>query len=88
MHIQERALSTDRRRVEQVLSIIRDLSGEDQARVTPGDVADKLRADNSPVPVWQLRADFSQLGEEGLIELDPESAAWALSPEQSLKNTG
>ena len=85
---QERDLSTDRRRVEQVLAIIRTLAAEDNRQVSPGDVADQLRADNWPVPVWQLRADFTQLAEEGLIELDSKTARWVLAAEQSLKDTG
>jgi hypothetical protein len=81
-------LSIDRRRIEQVLSIIRDLTANGSKRMTPADVAEQLRADNSPIPVWQLRADFSQLAAEGEIELDQETATWRMCSDQSLKNTG
>ena len=80
-------MSTDRRRIEQVLSNIRDLAAAGHQQLTPGDVAERLRADNSPVPVWQLRADFNQLAEEGLIQLDQETARWVIA-EPSLKHTG
>lgn len=81
-------MSIDRRRIERVLSIIRDLAAEGSKRLTPADVAEQLRSDNSPAPVWQLRADFSQLAEEGEIELDQETATWQVSADESLKNTG
>lgn len=81
-------MSIDRRRIEQVLSIIRDLTANGSKRMTPADVAEQLRADNSPIPVWQLRADFSQLAAEGEIELDQETATWRMCSDQSLKNTG
>ena len=79
-------MSTDRRRIEQVLSIIRDLAAAGQQQLTPGDVAERLRADNSPVPVWQLRADFNNLAEEGLIQLDQETSRWVIAV-PSLKHT-
>ena len=81
-------MSIDRRRIEQVLSIIRDLAAEGSKQVTPADVAEQLRSANSPVPVWQLRADFSQLAAEGEIELDQETATWQVGADESLKNTG
>ena len=81
-------MSIDRRRIEQVLSIIRDLTADGSKQTTPADVAAQLRADNSPIPVWQLRADFSQLAAEGEIELDQETATWRMCSDRSLKNTG
>lgn len=81
-------MSIDRRRIEQVLSIIRDLTADGSKQTTPADVAEQLRADNSPIPVWQLRADFSQLAAEGEIELDQETATWRMCSDRSLKNAG
>ena len=81
-------MSIDRRRIEHVFRIIRDLIEKDKKLVTPADVAEQLRADNAPIPVWQLRAAFSQLAAEGAIELDQETATWRICTDQSLKNTG
>jgi len=80
-------LSIDRRRIEQVLLVIRDLTDQGRKQLTPADVAEQLRSDNSPIPVWQLRADFSHLAAAGEIELDQETATWRIGSDQSLENT-
>tara|TARA_B100000902_G_scaffold312952_1_gene303264 strand:+ start:205 stop:450 length:246 start_codon:yes stop_codon:yes gene_type:complete len=81
-------LSIDRRRIEQVLLVIRELTEQGRKQLTPADVAEQLRSANSPMPLWQLRADFSQLAAAGEIELDQETATWRIGSDQSLKNTG
>ncbi len=81
-------MSIDRRRIEQVLLVIRELTEQGRKQLTPADVAEQLRSANSPMPLWQLRADFSQLAAAGEIELDQETATWRIGSDQSLKNTG
>ena len=78
-------MSIDRRRIEQVLLVIRDLTEQGRKQLTPADVAEQLRSDNSPIPVWQLRADFSHLAATGKIELDQETATWRIGSDQSLE---
>ena len=73
-------MSIDRGRIEQVLFVIRDLTEQGRKQLTPADVAEQLRSDNSPIPVWQLRADFSQLAVEAQpssTHLDTLAAAYA-----------
>ena len=79
-------MSIDRRRIEQVLLVIRDLTEQGRKQLTPADVAEQLRSDNSAIPVWQLRADFSHLAAAGKIELDQETATWRIGSDQSLEN--
>ena len=81
-------MSIDRRRIEQVLLVIRELTEQGRKQLTPADVAEQLRSANSPMPLWQLRADFSQLAAAGEIELDQQTATWRIGSDQSLKNTG
>ena len=33
----------------------------------PGDVAEKFRTSNSTIGIWQIRADFAQLTDEGFL---------------------
>jgi hypothetical protein len=47
-----------------------------------GAVADALRAENSPIAAWQLRADCTALHELGRISLDAASGAWQLAKDQ------
>ena len=50
--------------------MIRELTEEGKKRVRPDDVAEKLRTSNSPVGVWQIRADFAQLMDDGFLKLE------------------
>ena len=72
-------MSLDKRRVEIISSVIRELTEEGRKGVRPGDVAEKLRTSNSPIGVWQIRADFAQLTEEGFLELEQERGFWRLA---------
>ena len=72
-------MSLDKRRVEIISSVIRDLIEQGKQEVRPGDVAEKLRTFNSPIGVWQIRADFAQLTDEGFLELEHERGFWRLA---------
>ena len=52
-------VSLDKRRVEIISSVTRELTEQGKKEVRPGDVAEKLRTSNSPIGVWQIRADFA-----------------------------
>ena len=73
------AVSLDKRRLEIISAVIRDLSKQGKNEVRPGDVAEKLRTSNSPIGVWQIRADFAQLTDEGFLELEHKSGFWRLA---------
>ena len=73
------AVSLDKRRIEIISAVIRELTEQGKNEVRPGDVAEKLRTSNSPIGVWQIRADFAQLTDEGFLELEHKSGSWRLA---------
>ena len=73
------AVSLDKRRIEIISAVIRELTEQGKNEVRPGDVAEKLRISNSPIGVWQIRADFAQLTDEGFLELEHKSGSWRLA---------
>ena len=73
------AVSLDKRRIEIISAVIKELTEEGKKGVRPGDVAEKLRTSNSPIGVWQIRADFAQLTDEGFLELEHKSGSWRLA---------
>jgi hypothetical protein len=73
------AVSLDKRRIEIISAVIRELTEQGKKEVRPGDVAEKLRSSNSPIGVWQIRADFAQLTDEGFLELEHKSGSWRLA---------
>ena len=80
-------MSLDSRRVEKVFSVMRNLAAIGDGLVRVGEIADALRAVNSPIPVWQLRADCSALANAGRITLHAESGAWQLTSRQRAEGT-
>ena len=72
-------VSLDKRRIEIISAVITELTEEGKKGVRPGDVAEKLRTSNSPIGVWQIRADFAQLTDEGFLELEHKSGSWRLA---------
>ena len=73
------AVSLDKRRIEIISAVIRELTEQGKNEVRPGDVAEKLRTSNSPIGVWQIRADFAQLTDEGFLELEHKRGFWRLA---------
>ena len=72
-------VSLDKRRIEIISAVIRELTEQGKNDVRPGDVAEKLRTSNSPIGVWQIRADFAQLTDEGFLELEHKLGFWRLA---------
>ena len=72
-------VSLDKRRIEIISTVIRELTEQGKKGVRPGDVAEKLRTSNCPIGVWQIRADFEQLAEDGFLELEHERGFWRLA---------
>ena len=72
-------MSLDKRRIEIISAVIRELAEQGKKEVRPGDIAEKLRTSNSPIGVWQIRADFAQLTDEGFLELEHDRGFWRLA---------
>lgn len=75
-------MSIDSRRIEKVFSVMQTVAENGDGLVHVGAVADALRAENSPIAAWQLRADCTALQELGRISLDAASGAWQLAKDQ------
>jgi hypothetical protein len=63
-----------------VQGIIEELITGGTAAVRPGDVCTRLREKGLPMGTWEVRAEFTRLESEGVIRIDPASAAWTLAP--------
>ena len=81
-------MSTDRRLTETVYEVIKELFANGKDSVRPGDVNSVMRARNSPVGTWQMRAEFTKLEEQNLIRCEPASGDWYLNEKSSLKDVG
>jgi len=73
-------VSVERRRTAVVQGVIEELIAGGKATVRPGDVCTLLREKGLPMGTWEVRAEFTRLESEGVIRIDPASAAWTLSP--------
>ena len=72
-------VSLDKRRIEIISAVIRELAEEGKKGVRPGDVAEKFRTSNSTIGVWQIRADFAQLTDEDFLKLEHDRGFWCLA---------
>ena len=72
-------VSLDKRRIEIISAVIRELTEEGKRGVRPGDVAEKFGTSNSTIGVWQIRADFAQLTDEGFLKLERDRGFWCLA---------
>jgi repressor of nif and glnA expression len=69
-------LKTLQIRTRLVLDAIEQLIGDGASEVRPGDVAALLREKGQPLGAWEVRYEFSNLEQEGLMTSDPDSGAW------------
>lgn len=53
-----------------------DLVGAGKSRVDTGDVAAYMRERDHPMDAWEIRGEFFQLQQMGLIDLDADTAQW------------
>ncbi|MEE2783820.1 MAG: hypothetical protein VYE04_10695 [Pseudomonadota bacterium] len=81
-------MSFDNRRTRTVYGVIRELFANGKTSIRYGDVNSVLRELGLPMGTWEVRAEFSQLEREAAIEWDPETGAWYLTENSSLKDTG
>ena len=72
-------VSCDKRQMKIISAVIRELTEKGKKVVRPGDEAEKLRTSNSPIGVWQIRADFAQLTDEGFLKLEHDRGFWRLA---------
>ena len=57
-----------------------DLVGAGKSRVDTGDVAAYMRERDHPMDAWEIRGEFFQLQQMGLVNLDADTAQWFSVP--------
>ncbi len=78
-------MSLERRRMDLVASVVEKLVADGRAEFHPGDVVSRLREQNQPMGTWEVRGELSKLEAEGMIENDPDTGAWRMAAQRSLK---
>lgn len=68
-----------------VASVVEKLVADGPTEFRPGDVVSRLREQNQPMGTWEVRGELAKLEAEGLIENDPDTGAWRMVPQRSLK---
>ena len=81
-------MSIERRRTEEVYSIIQELVADGLSSLRPGDVNSALRERGAPMGTWEMRAVFSELEQEGRLACDADTGDWHLIDSTSLKDAG
>ena len=73
-------VSVAQRQTRIVYDAFMDLVGGGKTLVNTGDVAAYMRDRDHPMDAWEIRGEFYQLREMGLLDLDAESAQWFSVP--------
>ncbi len=81
-------MSEDARRIKLVLAAIEALIAAGATEFRPGDVASYQRDNGDPVPVWELRAIFTALSAQGLIEANASTGAWQMKGDKKSAAAG
>jgi len=69
-------MTTDRRHIDLVLRVFKEITAAGANGVTPGAVAMKLRERGEPMGTWAVRGALSTLEADGEIVIDPQTGAW------------
>lgn len=72
-------MTTDRRHIDLVLRVFKELVAAGAVSVTPGAVCMKLREIGEPMGTWAVRGALSTLEVDGEIANDPQTGAWHLA---------
>jgi len=63
-----------------------DLVGAGKSHVDTGDMAAYMRERDHPMDAWEIRGEFFQLRQMGLIGLDTDVAQWFSVPGQDFES--
>ena len=69
-------MSVAQRQTRIVYDAFMELVGQGKSLVGTGDVAAYMRDRDYPMDAWEIRGEFFQLQQMGLIDLDADSAQW------------
>ena len=76
-------MTTDRRRIDLVLRVFKELVAAGADGVTTGAVNSRLREIGEPMGTWTVRGAFSTLEAEGEIAIDAATGAWYLADDRA-----
>jgi hypothetical protein len=78
-------LSLEQHRTKLVLQVIDKLMDEGCTEFRPGDITDRLRAQNQPLATWEVRGELSNLETAGMLRVNPSTGTWMPAPQLSRK---
>jgi hypothetical protein len=67
-----------------VYAVIMELFEQGKRCVRPGDVNSVLRAKGSPLGTWEVRAEFSRLEADNLLQWQASNNVWVLPDQATL----
>ena len=76
-------MTTDRRRIDLVLRVFKELVAAGADGVSTGAVNTRLREIGEPMGTWTVRGAFSTLEAEGEIVIDEQTGAWYLADDRA-----
>jgi hypothetical protein len=76
-------MTTDRRRIDLVLRVFKELVAAGADGVLPGAVNSRLREIGEPMGTWTVRGAFSALESEGEIVIDEQTSEWHLTDDRA-----
>ena len=79
-------MSIEQRRTELVYSLIQELVEQGKSHLRPGDVNALLRERGAPLGTWEVRAEFTELEQDGRIVYDADTGDWHLNDSASLQD--
>jgi hypothetical protein len=75
-------MTTDRRHIDLVLRVFKELVSAGTGGITPGAVNTRLRELGEPMGTWEVRGALTTLETGGAIVIDEQSGAWHLAEDR------
>jgi hypothetical protein len=72
-------MTTDRRRIDLVFRVFKELVAAGAAGIVPGAINARLRDIGEPMGTWTVRGALSTLEADGEIVVDEQTGAWHLA---------
>ena len=72
------AVSETLRLTKTIYDVICSVVADGNNALRPGDIVGKMRDDGSPLGSWEVRGQFSQLENLGLLKIDVDTGIWQL----------
>ncbi len=79
-------MTTDRRHIDLVLRVFKELASAAANGISPGAVNTRLRELGEPMGAWEVRGAFTTLETDGAIVIDEQSGAWHLTEGRAKTN--